>query len=297
MGARAPIAHAHVEVSAGAAGDGVEAGGVDAGGAGAGAGVGGGAGAGVGGALGSGSQWNPPWCIAPGLVGFITTRSPGPQGPIESARVALAGTRDRAKQNATTRPEVSRMVAPTPRFVAHADGVNSGRSSRARRGELAVRYALCVCRYGSAAYKEHYACFACRKSWKPLRAAAPGTAPPSAGVCPECAGPTAAMGLDFQPPRRVDRKAWRAVEALYEVGITFRSCGCSGPGYRPRDPALLGAFFRRQQVAYRRALAEAELRVRGGSTLADHLDAPRYWRERIRALEDVASRRARGRGD
>ena len=143
-----------------------------------------------------------------------------------------------------------------------------------------------MCRYGEHRYKEHYACFACRKAWKPLGAST-ASARPATTTCPDCGGPTAAMGLDFAPPKRRDEKAWSTVAALYEVGITFHSCGCSGPGYRPRAPGELAAFYRTQLDRYRDSLKEAEARVRGGSTHPDSVEAVPYWRGRIALLEQA----------
>ncbi|MFC4562041.1 hypothetical protein ACFO4E_09255 [Nocardiopsis mangrovi] len=41
-------------------------------------------------------------------------------------------------------------------------------------------------------------------------------------------------GPDLAVPPRRDTRAWRALEATLRAGITFHSCGCGGPGYRPR---------------------------------------------------------------
>jgi hypothetical protein len=53
--------------------------------------------------------------------------------------------------------------------------------------------------------------------------------------CPQCGGFMADMGLDFKPPQKEDIKAWKHIQDLYSVDITFHSCGCSGPGYIPKD--------------------------------------------------------------
>lgn len=140
-----------------------------------------------------------------------------------------------------------------------------------------------MCRYGFAKYKPRYACFACRKAFRrrhksdvdPAGAEHPAR-------CPDCGLLMADMGLDFRPPSKSDRKGWAAAEALWEVGETFHSCGCSGPGYRPRDPAALDAFFRARLQEYR-----ANLRAYGGdrSKSAMANDAIATWRDRIRRLE------------
>jgi hypothetical protein len=97
-----------------------------------------------------------------------------------------------------------------------------------------------MCRYAGRPYKEHYACFDCRKAFK--RASQEDVAEREGAVdgecrpvpCPECGKPMAAMGLDFKAPRQSDIKQWRKVEILFRHGIAFRSCGCAGPGFRPR---------------------------------------------------------------
>lgn len=90
-----------------------------------------------------------------------------------------------------------------------------------------------MCRYGFAQYKDHYACFQCRKAFKY----------PQPTTCPQCGKLLAAMGLDFQAPKQTAREQWKVVEILYQHGITFSSCGCGGPGYRPRRMRELPAFL------------------------------------------------------
>ncbi|SET91563.1 FmdB family zinc ribbon protein [Hymenobacter actinosclerus] len=101
-----------------------------------------------------------------------------------------------------------------------------------------------MCRYGQITYKDHYACFACRKTFKRrvLRDIDRNKvmADSTPATCPECQGLMADMGKDFKSPPKDDTKAWRHLRDLYSVGITYHSCGCSGPGYVPADkPALI----------------------------------------------------------
>jgi len=81
-----------------------------------------------------------------------------------------------------------------------------------------------MCRYAWKNYKEHYACFACRKMFRPLQAENE-----SARECPECKRSMKAMGKDFKAPPQRDVRAWRAIE---EREYTFFSCGC-GSGVSP----------------------------------------------------------------
>ncbi|WP_162880278.1 hypothetical protein [Mariniflexile rhizosphaerae] len=68
--------------------------------------------------------------------------------------------------------------------------------------------------------------------------------------CPECNGMTANMGLDFESPKKSDLKAWNHIRNLYETGITFHSCGCSGPGYIPKDKESLIEFLKEKKDIY-----------------------------------------------
>ncbi len=131
-----------------------------------------------------------------------------------------------------------------------------------------------MCRYGYKTYKAHFACFACRKAFKKTAITDyvqhkglheawtrithvyldPDRRPKmeekfgityeqiverylkDVSVCPECAGPMAAMGLDFKPPAKADEEAWHIISVLYEHGFAFKGCGCHAVGYTP--PAL-----------------------------------------------------------
>jgi len=68
------------------------------------------------------------------------------------------------------------------------------------------------------------------------------------------------MGLDFEAPKQNDTKAWRHIENLYSVGITFHSCGCTGPGYIPQTTERLIQYFER--------------------ILKDYHDNLNFWRQR-----------------
>lgn len=113
-----------------------------------------------------------------------------------------------------------------------------------------------MCRYGmSGPYKQHYACFDCRKSFKwPMdaRQSPPGDTPESV-KCPQCGAPMHSMGLDFRAPPQRNARQWKKVLILYTHGVAYHSCGCGGPGYRPRTLAEVPAF-----LAGRRATSEGE---------------------------------------
>ena len=115
-------------------------------------------------------------------------------------------------------------------------------------------------------YKPHYACFNCRKTFKRKllvdvdRDAAYNKEKKSA-TCPECGSLTMDMGLDFESPKKTDLKAWKHIENLYQAGITFHSCGCTGPGYIPKDKEQLMNLLLKRKEQY-----------------IDHL---RFWKNRI----------------
>jgi hypothetical protein len=102
-----------------------------------------------------------------------------------------------------------------------------------------------MCRYATTSYKPHFACFKCKKTykrkllWDILR----DNKTSVAAKCPQCGELMANMGLDFEAPKKNNVKAWKHIEDLYVVGITFHSCGCTGPGYIPKNKEMLVEYF------------------------------------------------------
>jgi hypothetical protein len=93
-----------------------------------------------------------------------------------------------------------------------------------------------MCRYAfSGPYKQHMACFNCRIALKTVT------------ICPNCNNAMVNMGLDFKAPKRRDTKQWKKVELLYQNGVHFSSCGCGGPGYRPKRLNELADFLAAQE--------------------------------------------------
>jgi len=112
-----------------------------------------------------------------------------------------------------------------------------------------------MCRYGMSTYKPHYACFNCRKTFKRrlLKDIQGGYSKDdieTLAKCPDCSEMMADMGLDFEAPKKNNNKAWEHMALLYKVAITFHSCGCSGPGYIPRNPKELIEHFKRIKETY-----------------------------------------------
>lgn len=97
-------------------------------------------------------------------------------------------------------------------------------------------------------YKSHFACFECQKTFKRrlLKDIQGGISQLDEEVpakCPDCNVLMANMGFDFKAPKKNDNKAWGHLATLYGVGIAFHSCGCTGPGYVPRDKKELIEHF------------------------------------------------------
>lgn len=113
-----------------------------------------------------------------------------------------------------------------------------------------------MCRYAMTIYKPHQACFNCRKTFKRrlLGDITRGKGDEQAAKCPQCGELTADMGLDFESPKKTDVKKWAHLKELYTVGITFHSCGCTGPGYIPKDKSQLIAYFEGLKKDYQREL-------------------------------------------
>lgn len=110
-----------------------------------------------------------------------------------------------------------------------------------------------MCRYGVMSYKPHLACFECRKTFRRrllTDVSENANAESSTAKCPQCGNILADMGLDFKSPPKDDLKAWKHVAELYISGITFHSCGCSGPGYIPRDKEALLKHLKKVHQQY-----------------------------------------------
>jgi hypothetical protein len=104
-----------------------------------------------------------------------------------------------------------------------------------------------MCRYATPGpYRDHYACFACRKSfkWPHDPRVDPSKLPEP--KCPDCGGPMEPMGLDFKAPPRDHLKQWKKARVLADHGFRYTSCGCSGPGLRPEEQRDVEAFLHEQ---------------------------------------------------
>jgi hypothetical protein len=106
-----------------------------------------------------------------------------------------------------------------------------------------------MCRYAMKFYKTHWVCTTCCVSFKhqpdysmdPTVAVLIGLDPEPMAPrrCPHCQRPMIDAGRDFKPPRKRDKSGWATVISLLAQGVRYSSCGCNGPGYRPRTKAAL----------------------------------------------------------
>lgn len=101
-----------------------------------------------------------------------------------------------------------------------------------------------MCRYAWHNYRDHFACFGCRKAFKywqgkpcdenTFREQQKLKQIPRNIVCPDCKKSMTDMGLDFKAPPKAKVEAWKILEILAQNGVTFHSCGCSVGFVPPR---------------------------------------------------------------
>ena len=126
-----------------------------------------------------------------------------------------------------------------------------------------------------------------------------------AATCPECGALTANLGLDFASPPKKDHTTWEHLKTLYQVGITFHSCGCSGPGYIPRTTEALVQHLEERMREYHQNLRYWLTKAETGSKkkakpsveeaiyqrrlpkgVTEKPAALAYWTEKIQFLTD-----------
>ena len=124
-----------------------------------------------------------------------------------------------------------------------------------------------MCRYGEYHYKEHFACFTCRKVFRRpyLLGLTDQLSEKDRQIvpCPECKRLMVNIGKDFKTPKQSDKEQWKKAEKLVKAGYSFHSCGCVGPGYRPvklkevdqfvQDQDTLKREWKRQRMIVKRA--------------------------------------------
>lgn len=116
-----------------------------------------------------------------------------------------------------------------------------------------------MCRYMFDRYKTHWVCLTDRRCFKATkRPARLKTAP----ICPDCRRPMVDVGRDFHAPRRGNLTQWRKVALLVQNGLLFDSCGCTGPGRRPRTLGDAKSQLGRRRSARRVYARQPRLRSR-----------------------------------
>jgi len=171
-----------------------------------------------------------------------------------------------------------------------------------------------MCRYGFKTYKPHFVCFKCRKTFKqPLpfdllerdnkaRRYTQLQSKDSLIIeeqeelnklnrdyfnreikCPECGSLMADLGLDFKAPPKTEVKRWKIIEGLYTVGHSFHTCGCTGPGFIPKDKSEYREYLKDYLASYSKQLQDVQrLDVQ---TSKDKNESINYWAERVRMIE------------
>lgn len=97
--------------------------------------------------------------------------------------------------------------------------------------------------------------------------------------CPQCRQLMADMGLDFASPPKDNIKAWMHLKTLYTVGITFHSCGCSGPRYIPRSTEQLIEYLEDIKQTYLGHLAFWRNRIEPETRKEREKDQNNHWYE------------------
>ncbi len=103
--------------------------------------------------------------------------------------------------------------------------------------------------------------------------------------CPQCGQLMANMGLDFASPKKDNIREWTHIKNLYSVGITFHSCGCSGPGYIPNSTEKLKEYFEDIKVSYLKKLDFWRNRDEPTTKKEKEEDTNRNWFELSRVSE------------
>ncbi len=128
-------------------------------------------------------------------------------------------------------------------------------------------------------YKPHYACFNCRKTFKRrlMGDIKKGETSIFEAKCPQCGELMANMGLDFESPKKYDVKKWEHLKSLYSVGITFHSCGCSGPGYIPNSKEKLIEYFEGIKKTYLKNMDFWRTRIEPSTKQEKERDLNKNW--------------------
>src|SRR5690606_23490018 len=117
---------------------------------------------------------------------------------------------------------------------------------------------------------------------------------------------------DFEAPKKTNKKEWEHLKLLYSVGVTYHSCGCSGPGYIPNTSERLIDYFqdikknfqiqldfwrKREEPGNQREIASDAAKnwnfvsripgdIRQKNGVITNEDAKKYWIDRIMDIDN-----------
>lgn len=147
-----------------------------------------------------------------------------------------------------------------------------------------------MCRYAFYQYKSHYACFKCKKGFKRKNLGDITRAKIESKPfhCPECRSLMANVGLDCEIPKKSNTQQWKVLESLYEIGITYHSCGCGGPGYMPKELDELKSFLLNMKTVYSNHY-KSSLSKDGLKTVqkSERTESLKHWSFKIREIEGL----------
>lgn len=147
-----------------------------------------------------------------------------------------------------------------------------------------------MCLYAFKTYKSHFACFDCRKTFKPrLNADLPGKRGRHSNYedreikCPECGNYMVDLGREFKSPKKTDVKEWEIIKGFYIIGKHFQTCGCNGPGYIPKNRKDYEAHLTDVLLEYETSMAKCKKLTL--EELPDKAARIAYWDSKITAIK------------
>jgi DNA-directed RNA polymerase subunit RPC12/RpoP len=104
--------------------------------------------------------------------------------------------------------------------------------------------------------------------------------------CPQCSLPMAGVGKDIQAPKRKEKGAWAALQKSYQLGYSFHSCGCGGPGFIPKDKGDYNVFLNMRLAEYELAVKRCDHELRTGVYNAQLYNHDRiFWVQKVEQIK------------
>ena len=85
-------------------------------------------------------------------------------------------------------------------------------------------------------YRRTYICLDCRIGWKGSLSSLTKYEPGSTH-CGRCGCEGIDMGYDFHTPKKTNKNQWRKIRLMVENNENWLTCGCNGPGEKPKTLA------------------------------------------------------------